>query len=90
MPETNHRNEKTLEHIPGIGPRIAQSLRELGFSEVRDLRDQDPEQMYQNLCALRGRPVDRCVLYTFRCAVYYASNSRHNPERLKWWNWKDR
>jgi hypothetical protein len=28
-------------------------------------------------------------LYTFRCAVYYASNKRHNPKLLKWWNWKD-
>jgi len=29
------------------------------------------------------------VLYTFRCAVYYASNSNHDPEKLKWWNWKN-
>jgi hypothetical protein len=29
------------------------------------------------------------VLYVFRCAVYYASNSVHDQERLKWWNWKD-
>jgi hypothetical protein len=36
-----------------------------------------------------GRHVDRCVLYTFRCAVYFASESKHDPELLKWWNWKD-
>lgn len=29
--------------------------------------------------------VDRCMLYVFRCAVYY----EHDPELLKWWNWKD-
>jgi hypothetical protein len=36
---------------------------------------------------MRGGHVDKCVLYAFRCAVYYSSNSRHDPERLKWWNW---
>jgi hypothetical protein len=33
--------------------------------------------------------VDRCVLYVFRCAVYFASEAEHDPELLKWWNWKD-
>jgi hypothetical protein len=36
-----------------------------------------------------GQHVDRCVLYVFRCAVYFASESKHDPELLKWWNWKD-
>ncbi|NMB56563.1 pathogenicity locus, partial [Candidatus Beckwithbacteria bacterium] len=31
---------------------------------------------------------DRCLLYVFRCAVYYAKGGR-DPEKLKWWNWKD-
>jgi Pathogenicity locus len=30
------------------------------------------------------------MLYIFRSAVYYASNDSHDPELLKWWNWKDR
>ncbi len=34
-------------------------------------------------------PLDRCVLYVFRCANYYAAHKRHDPELLKWWNWKD-
>jgi hypothetical protein len=34
--------------------------------------------------------VDRCLLYVFRCAVYFAEHTRHDPELLKWWNWKDR
>jgi len=34
---------------------------------------------------------DRCLLYVFRCAVYYASTSPelYDIEKLKWWNWKD-
>jgi Pathogenicity locus len=34
--------------------------------------------------------VDRCVLYVFRAAVYFASNKKHDEEKLKWWNWKDK
>jgi len=33
--------------------------------------------------------VDRCVLYVYRLAVYFAENETHEPEKLKWWNWKD-
>lgn len=29
------------------------------------------------------------TFYVFRCAKYYAVNSEHDPELLKWWNWKD-
>jgi hypothetical protein len=79
-----------LRRIPGIGPSLAADLRRLGFLQVSDLRDADPEAMYQRLCRLTGERQDPCVLYVFRCAVYFASRSRHRPELLKWWNWKDR
>jgi hypothetical protein len=79
-----------LTTIPGVGPSIAQDLRDLGYRCVAQLRDEDPESMYTALCDLRGEPIDRCVLYVFRCAVYVASQDRHDPELLKWWAWKDR
>lgn len=82
--------ESNLEVIPGVGPSIARDLRHLGYSAVADLVDEDPERMYDHLCGLRGEHVDRCILYVFRCATYFASNRVHDPELLKWWNWKDR
>jgi len=81
-------NDEDLRIIPGVGSSIAQDLCDLGFQKVNDLKDADPESMYRELCALHGYQ-DRCVLYVFRCAVYYANNSTHDPELLKWWNWKD-
>lgn len=78
-----------LQIIPGVGPSLAKDLTAIGYSRVSQLRGADPEQMYQKLCALRGQHVDRCVLYVFRCAVYYATNPVHDPELLKWWNWKN-
>lgn len=79
-----------LQTIPGVGPSIARDLQDLGIRRVTDLRGRDPERMYADLIARRGAAMDRCVLYVFRCAVYYAERRRHRPELLKWWNWKDR
>ena len=79
---------KELQTIPGIGGNLSQDLLDLSYQRISDLKGESPENMYQNLMALRGQHVDRCVLYVFRCAVYYASNSVHEPELLKWWNWK--
>lgn len=81
--------DSDLQTIPGVGPRIAADLMNLGYRRVEDLRGADPERMYRDLCTLRRRSVDRCVLYVFRCAVYFAGNSVHKPELLKWWNWRD-
>jgi Pathogenicity locus len=78
-----------LSRIPGVGPSIASDLYLLGIRQVADLRGRDPELLYSELCREMGRHIDRCVLYTFRCAVYFASESKHDPELLKWWNWKD-
>ncbi len=80
---------KELQKIPGIGVRLGQDLVDLGYRNIIDLKGESPDDMYQNLMALRGTHVDRCVLYVFRCAAYYANNTIHDPELLKWWNWKD-
>ena len=79
---------KALQVIPGVGPSIAQDLVDLGISQVEDLKGRSPEELYVTHCDAVGHPVDRCLLYVFRCAVYYASHKRHDPEKLKWWNWK--
>ncbi len=77
-----------LQAIPGVGPSIAADLRRLGIREVSDLRGRSPETLYAGLCREVGHSVDRCVLYVFRCAVYFASEAKPDPELLKWWNWK--
>lgn len=80
---------KDFQRIPGVGPSIAEDFWLLGFRSVNELEGADPENLYERLCQLHGCKVDRCMLYVFRCAVYFASHATHDPERLKWWNWKD-
>jgi hypothetical protein len=78
-----------LLQIPGVGPRIAEDLQILGIRSVTDLIGKNPEVLYKQLCVEAGQKLDRCILYVFRCAVYFASHENHNPELLKWWNWSD-
>ena len=80
---------KRLRAIPGVGPRLAEELFSLGYTSVPELAGEDPEAMYERLMELHGAHVDRCVLYVFRCAVYFASHTEHDPEKLKWWAWKE-
>ncbi len=79
-----------LQTIPGVGKSIAVDLRDLGIRRVADLKGKDPERLYARINARRGVRQDLCLLYVFRCAVYFASTRRPKPELLKWWNWKDR
>lgn len=82
---------KELMQIPGIGKSIANDLWNIGIKSIADLQRKDPHDLYERSNLYAGVTQDRCLLYTFRCAVYYANTpkSRHNPEKLKWWNWKD-
>jgi len=83
-----------LRQIPGVGPSLADDLIGLGITTVADLRERDPEALYAALVAQVGQPVDRCVLYVFRCAVWFAQQdapaSQLEPEKCQWWHWKDR
>ena len=86
MPQTIKTD---LRRIPGVGKNMEEHLVRLGYTSVDSLRGQDPETMYAQDCRLHGGQLDKCVLYVYRCAVYFAENERHEPEKLKWWNWKD-
>ncbi len=82
---------RDLRRIPGVGPSIADDLWRLGVHRVDELRGANPEALYGRFCALAGGTVDRCLLYVFRCAVYFAETPEpaRDPEKLKWWSWKD-
>ena len=81
--------DNELLTIPGVGASISGDLNDLGIFRLDDLQDKSPEILYDELCSLRMSHIDRCVLYVFRCAVYFAENRVHDPELLKWWNWSD-
>lgn len=79
---------KELMIIPGVGKSIAEDLTDIGISSVSDLKRKNPEKLYEQSNKFVGVVQDRCLLYVFRCAVYFAEGGRES-KKLKWWNWKD-
>jgi nucleotidyltransferase/DNA polymerase involved in DNA repair len=80
---------KELKQIPGVGISIADDLLHIGIKSIADLKDRDPEALYDRSNRFAGRVQDRCLLYVFRCAVYFASTEKHDKKKLKWWYWKN-
>jgi hypothetical protein len=81
-------SQDSLYSIPGFGKASVRDLNNLGIYKIEELVNKDPESMYAELEKVRKAHVDRCVLYGFREAVYFAEGGR-DLEKLKWWNWKD-
>lgn len=81
---------KELQTIPGVGKSIANDLWNIGITSVNDLKGKDPEKIYLLSNQFAGAIQDRCLLYVFRCAVYFAETppNKRDTEKLKWWNWK--
>ncbi len=76
--------------LPGVGKSIAEDLWDMGFRSTKELKHKDPDQLYDQLNKLRGTTLDRCMLYTFRCMVYFVTETKHDPKLLSWWNWSDK
>lgn len=76
--------------IPSVGISVANDLYGIGIKQIKDLENKNPRKLYEKLNKATGATHDICVLYTFRCAVYFASVKKHDKEKLKWWNWKNK
>ena len=81
---------KEFRTIPGVGKSIANDLYLLGFRSLKDIKNKNPERLYDKYCKIAGTKVDLCLLYVLRCAVYYTSNKVHDQKLLLWWNWKNK
>lgn len=77
-----------LRKIPGVGKETEKDLLMLGYTTIDSLKGADPQEMYDRTCQMTGIKQDRCVLYVYRCAVYFAETENPEPEKLKWWNHK--
>ncbi len=78
-----------LQTIPGVGKNIEQDLLRIGIKSVEDLKGKSPEALYEKDCLAKGFQEDRCQLYVFRLAVYFAEHEIHEAKKLKWWYWKN-
>ncbi|RDD41686.1 hypothetical protein TrispH2_006146 [Trichoplax sp. H2] len=83
---------KEFTVIPSIGKSLAEDMYNLDINSIEELKMHHPDQMYAKLRAQAAAPMCRCVLYAFRCAVYYASIpiQYHDKQLLKWSSWSDK
>jgi hypothetical protein len=69
---------------------MARHLIAAGHPTIASLKGQNPDDVYARDCVAQGMAVDRCALYCYRLAVYYADHDGRLPEdRQNWWDWKD-
>ena len=70
-------NKKSdLQKIPGVGKSISQDLQNIGIRRIDDLVGKNPEALYDLSNQHAGYNQDRCLLYVFREAVYFAGGGR--------------
>ncbi len=81
---------KEFQTIPGIGKACSLDLWNIGIRSISELKGKNPSVLYDQLNTLSGETHDICMLYTFRCAVYFATEENHENEKLNWWYWKDK
>jgi hypothetical protein len=89
---TKQQTIKDLRQIPGVGVSLATDLWNIGITSVADLKGKNAYLLFDQSNAFAGTTQDRCVLYVFKCAIYYADTPKEEQEieKLKWWNWKDK
>lgn len=88
---TKKETIKDLRQIPGVGISLATDLWNIGITNIEDLKGKNPYELFDLSNNLAGQIQDRCVLYVFKCAIYYSETpkDKQETEKLKWWNWKD-
>ena len=72
-----------LTDLPNIGPAMARDLRLLGFEHPAQLAGQNPQVLYERLCALTGVRQDPCVLDVFVSVTRFIDGEEPRP----WWHY---
>ncbi len=81
---------KEFQTIPSIGKACLLDFWNIGMRSIADLKGQNPSVLYDKLNTITGLTHDICMLYTFRCAGYFATEKHHDKAKLNWWYWKDK
>ena len=83
---------KEFRRIPGVGTAIAEDMWSVGLRSIDDLKNRDPQELYDAICTQQGTLVDRCMLYVMRCAgivgdglfgSIFSRNDQYLPRYLK-------
>jgi len=79
---------RQFQTLPSVGKAVSLDLWNMGIRSINELKGRNPMELYEQLNYISGLKQDICVLYTFRCMVYYVTEKEHDKEKLNWWYWK--
>ena len=79
MKKENKKATKDLQSLKNIGPAIAKKLCAIGINRPAQLKESNPEEVYEKLKQKEGGVLDKCVLYVLRGAIL----------NIPWWVCKD-
>jgi nucleotidyltransferase/DNA polymerase involved in DNA repair len=70
--EENKKSEaiKRLQSLRNIGPVTAERLYSIGIETPEQMKNFDPEMLYEKLKKKIGGKLDKCVLYQLQGAVF--------------------
>lgn len=82
MKDPDRKTVSRLEDLPNIGKSIAADLGSIGVDHPGKLVGKDPFELYEALCAGKGKRIDPCVIDVFMAAVRFMEGG----EPLPWWS----
>jgi hypothetical protein len=74
-----------LVELPNIGKAMANALQSIGIDHPKKLIGKDPFELYEALCAKRGKRSDPCVIDVFMSVIHFMGGG----EPLPWWFFTD-
>jgi len=72
-----------LLSLMNVGRATLKDLQLLGINKIDQLKNQTPDQLYENLQQITGIKHDPCVWDVFAAIIYEAKTG----EKLPWWHW---
>ncbi|MFT7485234.1 MAG: hypothetical protein ACI9F9_001081 [Candidatus Paceibacteria bacterium] len=83
-------DQRALGDLCGVGEATLEDFALLGISSVVQLREQDPRDLYDRMCAATASRQDPCVHDVFACAIAQAKDARLPKKECEWWTWSRR
>jgi len=85
MKNPNRETISQLVELPNIGKAMANALRSIGIDHPKKLIGRDPFELFEALCARRGKRSDPCVIDVFMSVIHFMEGG----ESLPWWSFTD-
>ncbi len=72
-----------LLSLMNVGPATFKDLEILGITNIQQLSEADPDELYSRLAEITGHPHDPCVWDVFAAIIHEAKTGETTP----WWQW---